>query len=247
MLCHWHIHFTSLDCLWYLVITYNCLAKWINPWSIVAVSSGYCWFPKRLQQELFLSLFGHTVRSHWPVSPGPRKHVPLDTSLHHNTWQGTTCCPRLQSSGRGDLEAPRSSVHKAHKRQCHIHVHICLYTLYHYVHIYTWLYELYVHGHMYTSTCCMHHHVCIHSIPINPIILLYQHRTLVSHVVTCCHIRKAQPFHWVVQRDIAGARSDRPITKNDSDMLDKNDMLALWRRKLGISKFLNIREFVNVC
>lgn len=37
---------------------------------------------------------------------------------------------------------------------------------------------------MYTSTCCMHHHVCIHSIPINPIILLYQHRTLVSHVVT---------------------------------------------------------------
>jgi hypothetical protein len=52
------------------------------------------------------------------------------------------------------------------------------------LYIYTWLYELYVHGHMYTSTCCMHHHVCIHSIPINPIILLYQHRTLVSHVVT---------------------------------------------------------------
>ena len=84
-------------------------------------------------------------------------------------------------------------MHKTHERQCHIHVNVSLYKIE-----------------------CMYVHTLLHSITI----LLY---TLVSASDTgaiCCQIvvtwhgkhrvRVQKPFHWVLQRDIAGARSERP-------------------------------------
>ena len=99
-------------------------------------------------------------------------------------------------------------IYREREREC-----VCVYTLHHYIRVYICIFIciydhicICVHGQKYTI-CMLYASSCMCTLNS-----YYTDSCSASDTgVTCCHMtRKAQPFHWVLQRDIAGARSDRP-------------------------------------